>query len=202
MKKSGGSRSILLIACIVIIIVVLFLNLQNNDDSPNAITGFVNIDDFHMHKISLNSDIEQSISFPISFSTGEGRLSSLSLSGSIRGYGSVVIYLDNGNQKKLIYSNLKKKGLGYRKMAAVTGMAVKQVDEHTSIGSAEPVSYYEPVPEGYMALDGDFKSRCIDTCAIPAEFIRHDYDIEVLVEPGTQLFLDELTYTISDEIGK
>ena len=143
-----------------------------------GITGHVASD---LNTQQVNILIDESQLFELTTDSIEQYyITSFRLSGSVMGEGVAEAYLDNGRgQQLLIFNNIKNKETG---MGGLTGITAKVVDEGfeeqefnevapaktLKITSAEVISQ-NPISkpgEEQKTFDGEFDTKCIDTCFI------------------------------------
>ncbi len=146
-------------------------------------------------------------------------LTSFRLSGQVNGEGRAEITLDNGlGQELLIYSNVKD-----RQGNLITGMATAkdgpsstegvpaETDDTVSSPGTEDRAWFKIMPQDDLATErpsietgddkqtvqGHFKDECSDTCYISMKMQEGLYYIlKVKVDPGTEVRITELTYTL------
>ncbi|MFH1064644.1 MAG: hypothetical protein V1729_06180 [Candidatus Woesearchaeota archaeon] len=145
-------------------------------------------------------------------------LTSFRLTGQITGTGRVEITLDNGiGQELLVYSNIKDKQTNL-----ITGMATAE-EGSSSTGSvpAEKVgipptpntddgAWFKIMPQDIttegpsiesgndkQTVSGHFKDECGETCYINMKMQTGlYYTLKVKMDPGTEVRITELTYTL------
>lgn len=154
-----------------------------------SITGFVPTETYSQE---LNIDVFESQRFTLS--AGEVlRLSSLSVSGEVKGSGLVNLYLSDGSNRWLVYSNKKKPGSD---MEIITGMAVRELD----ISSGPKIDRIESLPAGYKAVAGAFKDECVETCVLDDSlFDSSSAYLDVVLEPGTALHISNIRFSTPGE---
>lgn len=167
-------------AAVAVFLLTLFM--ANNP----SITGFVTTETFVQ---KLNFEVTESQLIGIeSISNSPLQITSLRLSGEVIGNGLAEIYLNEGRQKKIIYSNLQKKKKG---MLGITGHVTGAVRVYEKAGLRGELVR----PEGYQTKQEVFKDACIETCTL--EGLKGTfYDIEIWVQPGTRVKITELKYNI------
>ena len=176
-----GKRSIeLSVICLILLVFALIVS-----KNP-SITGFMTTNTFTQ---KLNLDISESKLIGIeSLSSEPIKLTSLMISGKVTGEGLVEIYLVDGSQRLLVYSNLQKKK---NSVPQITGMATGTV----KVYEKEKLNGHIVTPEDYNTLKGAFTQECFETCFLnEQESLFHD--LEVWVQPGTKVKITELKYSI------
>jgi len=209
MKKKSHDK---LIKLEVGIAICLFLVGALAFFSGPGITGHVASD---LNTQPVNMLIDESQLFELTTTSTETfHITSFRLSGTIIGDGIAEAYLDNGRgQQLMIFNNIKEKEKG---MSGLTGITAKVVGEGTEelelievpakktllIKPAEVLNQ-NPIssPTEEQALfDGEFDSKCTDTCFIEMELGPGlGYNLIFRMEPGTQIHLTKIQYTIKEE---
>ena len=102
---------------------------------------------------------------------------SLRISGAVIGNGSISIWLGDGDERLLMWSNAR---------PAIPASA----NMITGLASVTP-------KEDGSAIT--FTNECVETCVMPENFQqKNSYDLAFDVEPGTTLRIDEIVYVIID----
>ena len=173
-------RLLLLVMVVVAIVAALFL-------SKPSITGFVPTE---THVQSLNIDADESQRFILRPTDQKTlKLSALSLSGSVSGTGLVNIYLSDGTNKWLIFSNKRKQGSS---MEQITGLAVQELE----IEPGQRLDTIESLPDGYSTEAGVFNNQCVETCILDeGMFNKPQLYLDVVIEPGTRLHVSSIRFT-------
>lgn len=168
---------------VLILAVLVFALVTSNKP---GITGFVTTE---VHSQKLDIELAESSLVSIeSISDSPIRLSSLKLSGEVRGNGLVEIYLTDGNHKKLVYTNLQKKKKG---MIEITGRATGGVRVYKKAKLSGSVVR----PEGYEVVQEAFNQACVETCSFDDGSQKY-YDLEVWVQSGAKVRITELRYSL------
>jgi hypothetical protein len=156
--------------------------------SRPSITGFVPTETFSQE---LDINVAQSQRFTItSDRVGPLRLSSFSLAGTVAGSGLVNVYLTDGIKKWLVFTNKKKPGSA---MESITGMTVLNIEP------GQKLDKIETLPPGYTAGPGAFRNECIETCILDEQmFDKPELFLDVILEPGTLLHIDEIRFSTSE----
>jgi hypothetical protein len=175
-----------------------------------GIVGFVPLE---IKSQPLNLVATESTNFVLFSEKGEQfELTSLRLSGLVKGDGRVEIVLDNGlGQELLIYSNVKNK-----QGNLITGMSVtdegEPLPEGAEIEDVAPDQAWLKITPGEAALaelptielgdskqaaDGEFQHNCVDTCYMSMKMQTGlYYTLKVKVDPGTEVNINELKYML------
>lgn len=146
--------------------------------SDSGITGFVPTE-----TISQNVNLEISSSSRYELKTN-GTLSSLSLSGEVVGNGLVNIYLSNGNQEFLVFSNKRKVSSA---MQHITGLSVMELKPK------ERLDRIDSLPEGFVTAQGAFESQCVQTCVLNG--FSGSAHLDVVVDPGTTIKINKIVFS-------
>ena len=173
---------------------------------PN-ITGYLSLD-FVMQDLDIM--MMDSQSWILSSNNPEPvTLTSFKVSGEVVGEGRVEVYLDNGQgQELLVFRNVRKKGAS---MSGITGLYI--AGEQTGGEKTEEKSYLMLNPgrkiqdvgltklsEKEEIVNGVFSNECGDTCFIKMELSdKTAYQLVFKIEPGTELKLDNILYTVETE---
>jgi hypothetical protein len=210
MKKESHDK---LIKIEVGMAIVLFLVGALAFFSGPSITGHVASD---LNTQPVDMLIDESQLFELTTASPESfHITSFRLSGKIIGNGIAEAYLDNGRgQQLMILNNIKEKEQG---MGGLTGITAQVVGETSNeeielievpakktlvIKPAEVISQ-NPVSrpnEEQTLFKGEFDSRCIDTCFIEMEMGEDiGYNLIFRLEPGTQIHLTKIQYTIKED---
>jgi hypothetical protein len=201
-KKRFGSRMVQ-VEIIGAIFLMLMLSLFLFKDK--GITGFVPVE---FTTQDMNITLDQSQSYILtSGSDAPFPLTSLKIGGEVVGDGVVEIYLDNGQgQQLLVYRNTRSKSGG---MGSITGL-VTQSENGTKTDVREGkwllLSPLKDSAKGDLpvklgrdeeASSGAFSKECRDTCFMRMEISNQlSYELIFKIDQGTQLKLNDLTYTI------
>jgi len=138
-------------------------------------------------------------------------LTSLRMSGEVKGNGRAEITLENGaGQELLIFSNVKKK-----QGNMITGLAVSEgspLPEDVKINQQDPATAWIKIIQNEQlakesptkilddtrqAVEGNFKDNCIDTCYMNVKMQKGlTYALKVKLDPGTEIKINELKYTL------
>ena len=143
---------------------------------------------------NLDIELSQSQVFHLKSTDGNDvRFSSFSISGEIIGEGYVSIYLDNGEERLLVFSNVKQmQSFGLPITGLIAGS--KSEDQGLAIESGNLIKEFETA-EG-ETFSGAFIDKCEETCRITPFFYRSEYDLVVLIEPGTKLRITDIVYVV------
>lgn len=183
-ENDGMEKHRIILATIVLVAVVASLLI-----GKPSITGFVPTETYSQE---LNIDVSESQRFTLSADESL-KLSSLSVSGEVRGSGLVNLYLSDGSNRWLVYSNKKKPGSD---MEIITGMAVRELD----ISSGPKIDRIESLPSGYKAVPGAFKDECAETCVLDDSlFSTSSAYLDVVLEPGTSLHISNIRFSTPGE---
>lgn len=146
--------------------------------SDSGITGFVPTDRF-----SQNVDLEISSSQRYVLKT-EGILSSLLISGEVVGPGLVNIYLSNGDDELLVYSNKRKISSA---MQSITGLAALEIEPQGRLDRIDSL------PGEYVTINGAFESQCSQTCSISG--LSGPFYLDIVVDPGTTVKISKIVFS-------
>jgi len=146
--------------------------------SDSGITGFVPTDRF-----SQNVDLEISSSQRYSLNT-EGILSSLLISGEVVGSGLVNVYLSNGDDELLVYSNKRKISSA---MQSITGLAALEIEPQGRLDRIDSL------PGEYVTVNGAFESQCSQTCSISG--LSGPFYLDIVVDPGTTIKISKIVFS-------
>ena len=191
-KKLYRTEIILIIALVIVIPLALF---------HPSITGYVPSDLF---KQTLNFTLDKSQALNLKADGQPVYISSLSLSGDVKGDGDVAIYLNNKlGEKVLVYTNV---GQTNARPNLITGAAIGSKLTGGGIGA-------DSIPDGSILIDygrelpwpgdmgssapGSFVNTCVESCYLnPEQFTQSEFELQVFVEPGTTVKITEIFYTI------
>jgi len=155
-----------------------------------SITGFVPTETYSQE---LDFDVYESQRFILSSDAGVLKISSLALTGSVQGSGLVNVYLSDGSQKWLVYTNKKKPSSA---MEHITGMAVNELD----VVPGERIDRIETLPAGYKTSTGAFQNECVETCVLDDSlFNKPTLYLDVIIEPGTTLHISGMRFSTGSE---
>jgi hypothetical protein len=88
----------------------------------------------------------------------------------------------------VVFTNKKRQGSA---MDQITGMA------SLDISPGEKLNKIENLPVGYVAMPGSFHNECRETCVLdPALFHSASLYMDVVVEPGTSVYVSELRFSV------
>jgi len=167
--------SILVIGAIVAVLI----------NNKPTITGYVPTT---VYLQELNISVSESQRFILTPKNSE-TLSSLSVSGAISGNGLASIYLSDGKNELLVYSNKKKQTPS---IEHITGLAASDL----IIQPGQKLDRIDSLPDQYTAEPGGFTNQCLETCMIAQNtFTNQNLYLDIIVEPGTQLNLSQLLFT-------
>ncbi|MCX6774794.1 MAG: hypothetical protein NTY99_01745 [DPANN group archaeon] len=167
-----------------------------------SLTGFVS-SDVQRQAIDLNLDGSKVIHMHTA-SMQPFALDYLSVSGEIVGDGDAAVYLRNSKGDLLmVYSNIGKPakkdlitGFAVSSGAAASDTSNQVINETMVLGDGESIAW--PGDLGFSTGGGSFGRTCLETCFLdPASWTGNSWDIVAYVEPGTQLKITELSYTLS-----
>jgi len=171
----------------VIVFGIIFATLFIGNPS---ITGFVPTETFSQE---LDIDVFESQRFTLTPSSGSLRLSSLSLAGSVSGFGLVNVYLSDGAKRWLVFSNKKKPGSS---MEQITGLAVGELD----LVPGEKLNEIQTLPSGYITESGSFSNECLETCILDEALLdKPMLYLDVILEPGTSLHVSGISFSTTGE---
>ncbi|MBW2989601.1 hypothetical protein KY358_04770 [Candidatus Woesearchaeota archaeon] len=187
----------------------IILSFFSGDEGFFGITGFVSSS---IYKQDLNMAISESQNFILTSNSAKPfTINSIRLSGEVIGKGQAKVYIDTGTgQNVLIFSNVAEKKENEKGILGITGMAVeddaiagydeskiliiKPLDRLLEKGSFEEIEDYHYLKEGL------FKDECAETCFISMDVSSETrYRLVALVEDGTKLKLDEISYQVSED---
>ena len=155
-----------------------------------SITGFVPTETYSQE---LNIDISDSQRFVLSSDESALKLSSLALTGIVQGEGLVNVYLSDGSNNWLVFSNKKKQSSA---MEHITGLAVHELD----IQPSERLDKIETLPAGYKSEPGGFQNECVDTCMLQPDLLnKQSLYLDVIIEPGTHLHISGMRFSTGSE---
>lgn len=177
-----SDRLILTLSVVIVIITVLALGKP-------TITGYVPT---QTHSQNLNIDVGQSQRFTLMAPNGTLKLSSFSVSGTVTGSGLAKVYLSDGNNNWLVFTNAKRKT---SPMKHITGLATSEL----LLQPGEKLEEATTIPAGLIAEEGNFENECIETCILDEKLspIEKIY-LDAIVQPGTNLHISEITFTASE----
>ena len=147
-------------------------------------TGFIPMD---VSREPLNLVIDHSQLYTMAMNES-ANLYSFSVSGSVSGNGTAYVFLDNRNgQRLLVYSNVQiPQDIGGARF--ITGMATAEIEPGRALNDQIPLE------EGEVLMMGPFVDECVETCSISPDFSSDAYDMVFVVQPGTQLQIDSISY--------
>jgi len=156
-----------------------------------SITGFVPTETYSQE---LNIDVSESQRFILTASSGElMKISSLALTGTVKGAGLVNVYLSDGNLRWLVFSNKKKPGSA---MEVITGMTVSELN----IEPGNKIDKIESLPTGYKTIEGAFRNECAETCLLDDSLLSSlTLYLDVILEPGTALHISSIRFSAPGE---
>ena len=169
-------RLVLSFLTVGIIIFILF-------SSKPAITGYVP-SKAYTHNLDIEITKSQRFAIPLS----SVMFSSIAISGSVQGNGLVNVYLSGENSKWLVFTNKKKTMSG---MSSVTGRATRSV----SVEPVGDIDLIETFSDEYTLWSGDFTNSCAETCSMKKTVRNENVFLDVIIDPGTVLKLNEITFT-------
>jgi len=195
MKKSNVEKETLYkIELVFIISLIVALPLIFFKPS---ITGFVSSD---IQRTPLNLTLEESKIIQMHTQSNQSvALDYLSMSGEIIGDGDVAVYLSNGKDKLLIYSNMGKPSkpnliTGFATGPTASGKGKFNDDMILEIGE----SLQWPGDMGFSTGGGSFGRTCLETCFLdPQAWTNNTWQILAYVQPGTKLKITEISFTVS-----
>jgi hypothetical protein len=147
--------------------------------SDSGITGFVPTD-----TISQNVNLTASSSQRYSLKSDNNVLTSLSISGEVVGSGLVNVYLSNGNEELLVYSNKRKISSA---MQHITGLSALEIEPQGRLDRIDSL------PGEYIATSGVFETQCAQTCVISG--ISGPLYLDVVIDPGTTLTISKIVFS-------
>jgi len=147
--------------------------------TDSGITGFVPTD-----LISQNVNLTVSSSERYSLKSDSNILTSLSISGEVIGPGLVNVYLSNGNDERLVYSNKRKVSSA---MQSITGLASLEIEPQGRIDRIDSL------PDEYFAVSGAFETQCAQTCTISG--LSGPFYLDFVVEPGTTIKISKIVFS-------
>ncbi|MBS3148523.1 hypothetical protein J4219_06555 [Candidatus Woesearchaeota archaeon] len=178
------SHSLLLSIAVLFLMVTVLVTTQPN------ITGFVPTTT-HSQTLDLVSSETKRYSLTPSF--GKLHLASFAVSGNVAGSGLVNIYLTDGEQKLLVYTNKRKVKSN---LAQITGY----VPADLIISPGESLNETDTLPSGYTTQSGTFTSVCIETCVLGQQFLKKDkIFLEVIIEEPATVHITEMAFSTLDE---
>lgn len=147
--------------------------------SDSGITGFVPTD-----TISQNVDLTVSSSQRYSLKSDTDLLTSLSISGEVVGSGLVNVYLSNGDDELLVYSNKRKISSA---MQSITGLAALEIEPQGRLDRIDSL------PGEYVTINGAFESQCSQTCSISG--LSGPFYLDIVVDPGTTVKISKIVFS-------
>ena len=189
-----GWKVRLAIVALVLFVFVLFIT---PDRGLKSISGFMSVQDYVQ---TTGITAENSRSFFIESSKDSFSLKSFKISGEVIGKGAVQVFLGDGSNKLLVYTNMKAQKHGLS--SYITGQAVKLVTEpeqaeYLRLVEGSPINEVPLVPEGFEIAEESFSNSCSESCVLPAEFYNKEkYILEILVAPDTVLKIDKIEYLL------
>ena len=163
---------------IVLVILVLTVTIKP------SLTGFVPM---KSHNLPLNLTIIQSQVYHLK-SNETLDILSFAVSGMVVGNGTASVWLDDGVNRSLVYTNIRQPQQGGN---WITGMAT------ISVQPGPVTNEYDSLPDGASAKEGSFYNECIETCIMNG-VKRDSYDLIIRVQPGTAIVLDEIVYIFNE----
>jgi len=132
-------------------------------------------------------------------------LNSIRISGTVKGAGVASVYLSDGNIKLLVFNNFH---IRRKSPNMITGFfandeftASKMNEVLLDVTEGPSLKGYDALPKGYETVEGSFQGACFDTCLL--ELVLKDkktYELQVYVEPGTTIKINEIIYTALEKI--
>ena len=158
-------------------------------------TGYVEAVNITVYSQDLNIMVSENENYIFTSEDAESfGLTSIKLTGQVIGDGRVEVYVNDGENQLLIYSNAVRQ---VEPTSYITGMATQQallVIEP----SKEPIGelQFRPLMEDEIIVNGSFSTACIETCRIPEGFFNApQYQLFFKVEEGTRVIVDEIIFT-------
>lgn len=146
--------------------------------TQSGITGFVSTD-------TVSQDVDLQIDSSQRYELkSDGFISSLSLSGEVIGDGLVNVYLSDGVDELLVYSNKKKISSA---MQHITGLSTIDIEPRGRIDRIESL------PEDYVTVSGAFESQCAQTCVL--EKTQSPLYLDFVVDPGTSVKISKIIFS-------
>lgn len=190
------------IALAVVLLLVSVISLFPG----RGITGYVSVD---TKTKALNLTIANSQSYILTTNNEKTfYLTSLKISGEVKGNGRTEIFIDNGKgQRILIFSNIVKKGAGFTGITGMGKISGKFTGASSETDKEEEnlvIEYLENIETKLFGLEedeelanGKFEDKCIESCFIEM-LLNKDIGYQLLfyVEDGIILDLNELSYTV------
>ncbi len=174
-------RLLLGVIVLGVIMVTLFLGKP-------SITGFVPTETVSQ---KLDIHVTESQRFVLTASSGALKLSSFALTGTVAGNGLVNVYLSDGSNKWLAFSNKKKQGTSLEQITGLVSLEIEPGERLDSI---------ESLPDDYITEDGAFNKACAETCMLDESmFNKAQLFLDVIIEPGTTVHISELTFSSTVE---
>jgi len=176
------SKKSIELSVICVLLLVMALLVVNQP----SITGYMATETFTQ---KLNLGISESRLIGVeSLSSEPIKLSSLKISGKVIGDGLAEVYMVDEYKRLLVYSNLQKKKINVPPITGMTTGAMKVYEKEKLNGQIVK-------PENYETIEGAFNQECVETCFID-EKKSSFHDLEVWVQPGTEIIITELRYSI------
>jgi hypothetical protein len=162
----------------------------------SSVTGFVSSD---TKAQILNMTFGESQSVNLISADGAAYINFFSISGEVIGDGSIAIYLVNkdNDAHSLVYTNVGQK----KKAPLITGMAAAYAEENDMqsgnliLEQGQKLDW--PGSLGENSASGSFAAVCMESCYLSQDMFTSDnFELQVYVEPGTILKLQEIFYTV------
>jgi len=195
---------------IIAAVLLLFVGFAFLFQKP-TVTGHVTA---KINTQPLDITIEKSQIYSISTKSKESFIiSSIKLSGEVIGDGQAKIYINNGEQNLLVYSNIIEKSHGFDSITGlgkITGNVVSIEREEDSNKEDEKRLILKPIADLKESMldvlkeyetikSGEFIDACVDTCFIEMEMASDlSYKLIFVVENNTKIRLNKITFTIME----
>lgn len=164
----------------VILLVVFVLTLAMSQPS---ITGYVPT---KILSQSLDLTVRESQRYWLTMAKPM-ELTSIAISGKVKGNGLVNIYLNDGEKRKLIYTNIRRKG---GSMESITGMTTSDL----VLKPGERLHEKNELPKGFVTFEGSFANSCFETCVLDLP-TKERLSLDVIVDEDTEVKITELSFS-------
>jgi len=146
--------------------------------TDSGITGFVSTETVSQD-VNLRVDSSQRYELKT-----DGFVSSLSISGDVKGSGLVNVYLTDGANELLVYSNKRKLSSA---MQHITGLSTMDIEPKGRIDRIDTL------PGEYVTVSGAFESQCAQTCVLSE--MQSPLYLDFVVDPGTSIHISKVIFS-------
>lgn len=173
-------------------ILVLIVFIASLFFSQGSITGYLTS---NIERHAVDIVVDTSTSYVMTLKNNRVlALTSLSISGEVKGSGRVAVFLDNGiGLRRLVYANNK----GASAPTELTAQFVDNDHENRGLVVEKYRVLEDSVPMAPSDLThGLFRKVCSETCLLDVGLFRSSrYELLIFVDPGTTLKINEIAYT-------